>query len=90
MAKPKAPRKPLGHRHLAQLASPHRPFKTVDPGKTSNESLDQAKALNKTPAGNFSIFRELLKDGGKGEDAKWIFDLRTAKAMPKFEKYSRS
>ena len=49
-----------------------------------HKSSEQERIMSKTPGGNFSVFRELLKKGGKGEDARWIIGLRSTK--PTFSK----
>ena len=51
-----------------------------------HKSVSHSKKLNKTPAGNFSILRELLMNGGKGEDALWIFGLRSPKPFSSYKK----
>lgn len=56
------------------------------PQKDRHKSLDQERLMSKTPGGNYNVFREILKNGGKGDDSRWIIGLRTTKPSLSKEK----
>jgi hypothetical protein len=50
---------------------------------------DNSKRLfDRTPGGNFSIFRDMVEQGGRGADINWIFGLRSpGRPFSSYKKY---
>lgn len=64
--------------------TPKAPITDVSGDK--HKSTDQIKQKKPEMGGNFSFFREKVKNGGSSDDLNWILDLRNSKRMPKPEK----
>lgn len=68
---------PLKSLHLVKPAlSTKKGAAVADPPKSS----DLHKG-NDELGGNFSFFRDKIKNGGNGDDLRWIMDLRHSKQM---------
>lgn len=52
----------------------------------NQKSQEHIKPNSPEVGGNFSFFREKVRNGGSSDDLKWILDLRHSKKMPKPEK----
>jgi hypothetical protein len=85
--KTKSQRKAAIPLHALKLIKKEKPSPQIEPRDSVHKSTDQiVKPTKHENGGNFSFFREKVRNGGKGEDLRWILDLRTSPKMPKPQK----
>ena len=77
--KKEIPRKPVTAMKSLKLAKPVPPIVKATTTDRVDRSSDQNKPIKKEMGGNFSFFRDKVKDGGNVDDLRWILDLRHSK-----------